>query len=134
MSYNSLLCGNNVKIISTIIAILISVDLFAGEPMSIIDELLNKDNYSQSSWVERGLNPSPESVTLILNVATKDFLQRLKSTSSKSSLTQTQKMTEVSGLVDALPWDELDTEEKEFMADVLAPAIESLGLNPWAIF
>ena len=102
--------------------------------MSIIDELLNKDNYSQSSWVERGLNPSPESVTLILNVATKDFLQRLKSTSSKSSLTQTQKMTEVSGLVDALPWDELDTEEKEFMADVLAPAIESLGLNPWAIF
>ena len=39
-----------------------------------------------------------------------------------------------SKLVDNLPWYDLDTEEKEFLADVLAPAIESLGMNPWLIF
>ncbi len=29
---------------------------------------------------------------------------------------------------------DLNTEEKEFSADVLAPAIENVGLDPWKIF
>lgn len=36
----------------------------------------------------------------------------------------------INGLVDDLPWFDLDTEEKEFLADVLAPAIKSAGFDP----
>lgn len=33
--------------------------------MSVIDELLLKDNYSKEVWLGRGLNPSDQNVILI---------------------------------------------------------------------
>lgn len=102
--------------------------------MSVIDELLLKDNYSKEVWLGRGLNPSDQNVILILETATLNFLNALKTVASQSELNKETKEKKVAILVDRLPWDELDTEEKEFLADTLAPAIESLGLNPWLIF
>lgn len=99
----------------------------------IIDTILKNDNYAASEWLKRGLNPSPDDVITLMSSATSDFLLKLKEISSE--VTEHEEREElVSELVDALPWYDLDTEEKEFLADVLAPAIESLGLDPWSIF
>ena len=100
----------------------------------IIDELISKNNYSKEAWLARGLNPSPESTVLLLNSASKEFLVKLKGLSTNQTLNAAELKTQISQLVDQLPWGQLDTEEKEFMADVLAPAIQSVGLNPWHIF
>jgi hypothetical protein len=102
--------------------------------MSVIDGLIVKDNYSNELWLDRGLNPSSKSLVMALESATSNFLKSLKVVASTPDLDQATKTKEVTLLVDSLPWDDLDTEEKEFMADTLAPAIESLGLNPWLIF
>jgi hypothetical protein len=119
----------------TKIQVLLSPQVYAGNGnQMIIDELLNKDNYANSLWVERGLNPSSEEIKLLMSQTTKKFLSSLKNIASNKGIDETQKSKLVSSLADDLPWDELDTEEKEFIADVLAPAIQSIGLNPWAIF
>ena len=100
----------------------------------IIDELLVKDNYAAQSWEDRGLIPSPKNVVQLLNSATKIFLIDLRNIEQNSSLNNAEKLKLIQSLVDGLPWPDLDTEEKEFMADVLAPAIKSIGFDPWSIF
>lgn len=80
----------------------------------------------------RGLNQSDNLVVKLLKKSTNDFLDKLdliiESNKSKES-----KLDDINEIIDNLPWIELDTEEKEFLADVIAPAIESAGFNPWSI-
>ncbi len=61
--------------------------------------------------------PSDNSVKEILRKATNDFIDKLDviHNSNKSS---EEKLKSISKLVDNLPWDDLDTEEKEFLADI----------------
>ncbi|KZZ82403.1 hypothetical protein A3767_00130 [Oleiphilus sp. HI0133] len=106
-----------------------------GERMNVvIDQVLDKDNYAKEEWQARGLNPSPQAKIQVLEAVTKSFLTELKSVHSRYDNDKVQLSAAVNRLVDELPWSELDTEEKEFLADVLAPAIRSVGLNPWLIF
>ena len=96
----------------------------------VIDRILGQDNYSKAAFLGRGLNPSDDNAIQVLEAATKRFLIELK-----SGLEASGDLREyVSKQVAELPWFDLDTEEKEFLADVLAPAIESVGLDPWKIF
>jgi len=85
------------------------------------------------NWEARGLNPSDPSVILILSKATNDFLEKIEKIHNSNEPSETR-LKQISKIVDELPWDELDTEEKEFMADELAPAIKAAGFNPWTIF
>lgn len=100
----------------------------------IIDEILEQDNYAHDRWAARGLNPSPSDTIALMERSTKAFLTELKLIANDPDWDEEAKANAVAELVDDLPWDELDTEEKEFLADVLAPAIESVGLNPWELF
>ena len=61
------------------------------------------------------------------------FLTNLKRFTISEESTE-NKLKQISNIVNGLPWNQLDTEEKEFMADVLAPAIQAVGFNPWTIF
>lgn len=99
-----------------------------------IDSIRNSDIYENpKNWEARGLNPSDQTVILLLRKATNDFLDKLEKiyTSNETSL---NKRKQISGIIDDLPWDELDTEEREFMADTLAPAIKAAGFDPWSLF
>ena len=99
-----------------------------------IDEIAKNNNYdSDEKWLDRGLNPSSQEVTDILNKATVEFLNKLKEV-VLSQNNEKEILWKINALVDDLPWDDLDTEEKEFLADVLAPAIQAFGFNPWNIF
>ncbi len=101
---------------------------------STVEKIKTSNIYENpENWLSRGLNPSDQSVVLILRNATIEFLDKLEViyNNNKSSAT---KLNQVSAIVDELPWDDLDTEEKEFMADELAPAIQAAGFNPWEIF
>lgn len=98
-----------------------------------IEELIVNDNYTLPLWEERGLMPSPAPVIKQLENVTVSFLKSLKAIDENSELDKPSKLEKVQRLVDQLPWDDFDTEEKEFLADVIAPAIESMGYNPWSI-
>ncbi|WP_194866760.1 hypothetical protein [Pseudoalteromonas sp. PPB1] len=98
-----------------------------------IEELIVNDNYALQLWEERGLMPSPAPVIKQLENVTVSFLKYLKAINENSELDKPSKLEQVQRLVDQLPWDDFDTEEKEFLADVIAPAIESMGFNPWSI-
>jgi len=98
-----------------------------------IDELIQKDNYALPYWEERGLIPSPAPVIKQLEITTINFLKSLKAIDENSELDKASKLDKIQRLVDQLPWDDFDTEEKEFLADVIAPAIKSIGYNPWSI-
>ncbi len=102
--------------------------------VNMIDDLLAKDNYATPAWESRGLIPSPPETIHFMEQTTKQFLLDLKALSEKSELTEADLRKQIIQLVDDLPWNDLDTEEKEFLANVLAPAIQSMGFNPWAIF
>lgn len=100
----------------------------------VVSGILESDIYeNHSNWEARGLNPSEDSIIKILRSCTNDFLQQLLEV-FESSKSMEEKLVTISNLADALPWFDLDTEEKEFLADVLAPAIKSAGVNPWSIF
>lgn len=98
-----------------------------------IEELIQNDNYALPLWEKRGLMPSPLRVIKQLESVTVNFLNNLKVINENSGLNKSSKLQKVQELVDQLPWDDFDTEEKEFLADVIAPAIESMGYNPWSI-
>lgn len=101
---------------------------------NVIDEIVTSDIYENpENWKARGLNPSDQNVIKFLRKSTNDFLEKLARIyySDESS---DIKLTQISKIVDELPWDELDTEEREFMADTLAPAIKAAGFDPWTIF
>jgi len=102
--------------------------------LKTVNEIKNSDIYENSeNWEARGLNSSDQQVIDVLRKATNNFLDRLVKIDNSNESSET-KLKQISNLVDELPWDELDTEEKEFMADTLAPAIEAAGFNPWKIF
>lgn len=61
-------------------------------------------------------------------------MKSLKTIDLDATIDKAAKLKVINQLVDELPWSDFDTEEKEFLADVLAPAIESMGFNPWTIF
>lgn len=85
------------------------------------------------NWQTRGLMPSNKPVVLLLRKATNDFLDKLEEIYKRKESSE-EKLELVSEIVDELPWDELDTEEKEFLADTLTPAIRAAGLDPNTIF
>lgn len=114
--------------------LLISLFIHAQGGIVKIDELLQKENYAKELWEPRGLIPSPDNVIKKLEFVTKAFLKSLRVINQDSTLDKSAKLKMVKQLVDELPWIDFDTEEKEFLADVLAPAIESMGFNPWTIF
>jgi hypothetical protein len=97
-----------------------------------IQAILDKDNYALPEWDKRGLIPSPASTILLMDTSTKSFLNKLKAVDTKNK-GKDDLYKDVLRLVDQLPWDDLDTEEKEFLADTIVPAIESLGLNAWSM-
>jgi hypothetical protein len=102
--------------------------------LKTVNDFKTSDIYENpANWEARGLNPSDQHVIDILRKATNDFLDRLIEINNSNNPSET-KLKQISDLVDELPWDELDTEEREFMADTLAPAIEAAGFNPWTIF
>ena len=96
----------------------------------VIDNILARDNYSRDVWLARGVDPSDETRIQALEIATTEFLIALKSGLRNSNDVKAF----VSKLVDDLPWHDFDIEERGFLADVLAPAIESAGLDPWQIY
>jgi hypothetical protein len=102
----------------------------------VIDSILRDLRFSDpEAWEERGLNPSQESVVNLMQTAASRFLLELKQLWPVSEEPVSPDIhARVQSLVEGLPWDDLDTEEREFLADVLAPAIQGLGLNPWAMF
>ena len=101
---------------------------------SIVSQVNNSDIYESSkNWEKRGLNQSDKSIVLLLRKSTDEFLLKL-SEIHISGETHKSKLKQINIIVDELPWNTLDTEEKEFLADVLAPAIEATGFNPWTIF
>lgn len=99
-----------------------------------IEELLQKENYAIELWELRGLTPSDSSIIEELEMATHLFLKRLKVINEDDSSDKTKELSMINDLVDDLPWYAFDTEEKEFLVDVLAPAIKSMGFDPWDIF
>jgi hypothetical protein len=102
--------------------------------LKTVNEIKTSDIYENpSNWEARGLNPSDKQVIITLRKATNDFLDRLVKIHNSNESSET-KLKQISNFVDELPWDELDTEEKEFMADTLAPAIAAAGFDPWTIF
>ena len=105
----------------------------SGSTMSI-DIIYNENNYASTAWDQRGLIPSPLETITLMEQSTKSFLVQLKSVAENPPDEAKELNTKIMALVDALPWNQLDTEEKEFLADVLAPAIQSLGVNPWVFF
>ena len=98
--------------------------------VDVIDKILSQDNYTDEAFLARGVNPSDAVATEILRKATEKFLVELKSGFDAAE----NQVEFVTKLVDELPWFDLDREEKDFLADVLAPAIESIGLDPWQIY
>ncbi|GGX06484.1 hypothetical protein [Aquimarina muelleri] len=66
---------------------------------------------------------------MIIRKATNDFLKKLEKIYNSNESSET-KLKQVSNIVDELPWDKLDTEEKELVAEELAPAIEAVGVDP----
>ena len=99
----------------------------------IILEIKQSDSYENPEhWLDRGLNPSDAGVIQLLRNATNNFLDALK-VIYESSDTNEVTLQKIHNLVDELPWIELDTEEKEFLAEVIAPAIEATGNDPWEI-
>lgn len=104
-----------------------------AESATVIDDLIKKENYALELWEPRGLNPSPPEVISSLEITTNRFLESLKRIHAQSSLSEEEKRVKVQALVDDLPWLDYDTEEKEFLADTIAPAIEFVGFNPWSI-
>lgn len=100
----------------------------------VVLKIKNSDIYENSiNWEKRGLHPSNEDVIKLLREETNNFLDKLVRLDN-SEISDEEKLKKVNHFVDNLPWNELDTEEREFMADVLAPAIEAIGYNPWLIF
>lgn len=85
------------------------------------------------NWKARGLMPSDKPVILLLRTTTNEFLDKLEEICITNESSET-KLRLVSQRVDELPWNELDTEEKEFLVDTLAPAIKAAGFNPSTLF
>lgn len=85
------------------------------------------------NWEARGLMPSNKPVILILRKATNDFLDKLEEIYMRNESSEA-KLKLITEIVNELPWNKLDTEEKEFLADTLAPAIKAAGFDPRAIF
>lgn len=99
-----------------------------------VEKIRTSDIYENpKNWEARGLNPSGQSVIITLRKATNNFLEKLVEIVSSNVSSET-KHKQVSNLVDELPWDELDTEEKEFMADILSPAVKAAGFDPSTMF
>lgn len=100
----------------------------------IVNEIKTSYIYeNHENWKLRELNPSDEHIVNILRTSTNSFLAELENVNNLNSTLET-KLNEISDLVDELPWSELDTEEKEFLADTLTPAIKAAGFDPWSIF
>ena len=99
-----------------------------------ISAIKTSDIYENpKNWQTRGLKPSNKPVVLLLRRATNDFLDKLEEIYKRKESSE-EKLELVSEIVDELPWDELDTEEKEFLVDTLSPAIKAAGLDPVTIF
>jgi hypothetical protein len=99
-----------------------------------ISAIKTSDIYENpKNWQTRGLKPSNKPVVLLLRRATNDFLDKLEEIYKRKESSE-EKLELVSEIVDELPWEELDTEEKEFLADTLTPAIKAAGLDPDTIF
>lgn len=100
----------------------------------IVKEIKTSNVYeNHKNWERRGLIPSDQHTINLLRTSTNKFLDELESINRSDDAIETQ-LNQISDLVDDLPWLELDTEEKEFLADTLAPAIKMAGFDPWAIF
>ncbi|WFO16207.1 hypothetical protein M601_021595 [Cellulophaga baltica 4] len=98
----------------------------------IVENIKNSAVYENKQyWEERGLNQSDDTVVQILRTSTNDFLDKL-STIVNANTPKESKLTAIQNIVDNLPWDDLDTEEKEFISEVIAPAIEAVGFDPWS--
>ncbi|GEM_PF-1410647 len=99
-----------------------------------IDSIKSTNIYENpKNWEARGLMPSSEPIIIKLRKATDEFLTKLEKIQS-STESYDHKLDQIGKIVDELPWDELDTEEKEFLADTLAPAIKAAGFEPTTIF
>lgn len=100
----------------------------------IINEIVTSDTFENpKNWETRGLNPSNRKVITLLRKSTNNFLGELEKIYYSNESSEI-KLKQISNMVDELPWDELDTEEKEFLADTLSPAIKAAGFNPSLIF
>ena len=99
----------------------------------LIDELIKKRNYAPEKWEKRGLNPSPPDVIDSLETVTNAFYDDIKKLHLDKELSSDEKKRKIHTLVDDLPWPNFDTEEREFLADTIAPAITIVGFDPWSI-
>ena len=122
------------KLSLIVVFYLFSWDVIAMERNTgVIDKLIQNNNYSVELWEPRGLIPSPTAVIISLEKTTNEFLISLRKIHLNDGLTSEQKKEQIQLLVDQLPWLDFDTEEREFLADTIAPAIQSVGFNPWSI-
>jgi hypothetical protein len=92
----------------------------------IIEALRKRDSFNKaSSWEKRGLNQSDGYVISILNNAKSVFLKEIREIKDNDH-SDKERLVNLNRLVDNLPWDELDTEEREFMNWLLP-------LKPWVL-
>jgi hypothetical protein len=104
-----------------------------GNYKEIIQRIRDSRPYEgNEKWDQRGLMPSDQEIIQILNSATDDFLHKIEKIGDSQDSDEV-KLRDVNRVVDDLPWFELDTEEKEFLADVISPSIEAIGFNPDSI-
>lgn len=100
----------------------------------IIRDLKKKDSFnSKDAWEKRGLNQSGQDIITIMNVAKKTFLNGIQKIKEGNN-SEEETLRQLNVLLDTLPWDELDTEENEFLVEEISPAIEALGFDPVVIF
>ncbi|WP_371196406.1 hypothetical protein [Glaciecola sp. SC05] len=120
----------------TLLVVLVSLSFGISamdKTAKLIDDLILKKNFAIELWEPRGLNPSRPEVILSLEKTTNDFLKSLRHIHLNSDFTKDLRKSNIQTLVDNLPWSDFDTEEREFLADTIAPAIESMGFDPWSI-
>ncbi len=92
-----------------------------------LGELKNTEKFPLEEWDERGLNPSSETVRLDMNKDVNGFIDHILSIENS-----TQRENVVSGIqVYVDQWDRngFDTEEMEYIFDVMADIIRKVGLR-----
>ena len=109
------------------------MEVTSEEFSELVENIKNSDIYENpKNWEERWLMPSSDEMIKFLRKTTNTFLDDIEKIHN-SDLSKEEKGKQIQDLVDALPWFDLDTEEREFLADTIAPAIEAAGFDPWSI-
>jgi hypothetical protein len=93
-----------------------------------LEKLKNKEKFSNEEWENRGLNPSEKSLCISLENSLTDLLTNLIfANNTKKSDKEIENIFEL--CYKEIKFDELDTEEREFVMDYLDEIAEVLKID-----